>query len=298
MEKSSYPLKNPRPASTLILAREKSGELQVYLLRRSAQSGFMPGNYVFPGGTVGAEDCVPEFWVPNADMDLRQISRRLGGTLGAEEALGHAVAALRETFEEAGVFLSSEDGPLPEDFVRAAERRTANELPDGWFHDWILSKGWKLGLSRLRRWAHWITPEMTKQRYDTRFFLAFMPPDQECVPDSRETTDGIWIKPTRALEGNLLGEIPLSPPTLVTLHELASFGNIKDLDTETRNRPWGEARLPRAILLPQGPLVLLPWDPLYCETVEVDVPPLDQNTLWSEPFSRLFFSEGIWRPVR
>ena len=53
--------KIPRPASTVILARYRNGELQVYLLRRSSRSGFMPGNYVFPGGTVDPEDRVRGF---------------------------------------------------------------------------------------------------------------------------------------------------------------------------------------------------------------------------------------------
>lgn len=61
MDESST-LKTPRPASTVILARENEGELQIYLLKRSSQSNFMPGYYVFPGGTVGNEDKSPALW--------------------------------------------------------------------------------------------------------------------------------------------------------------------------------------------------------------------------------------------
>ena len=46
----------PLPAATVNLVRERAGDLQVYLLRRSAQSGFMGGFYVFPGGAVDPED--------------------------------------------------------------------------------------------------------------------------------------------------------------------------------------------------------------------------------------------------
>ena len=53
MTKSNY---NLRQASTVILAREDRGELQIYLLRRSGRSAFMPGNYVFPGGQVDPGD--------------------------------------------------------------------------------------------------------------------------------------------------------------------------------------------------------------------------------------------------
>ena len=43
---------NITEASTVILTRERAGKLQIYLLKRSSKSGFMAGNYVFPGGTL------------------------------------------------------------------------------------------------------------------------------------------------------------------------------------------------------------------------------------------------------
>ena len=69
--------KNPKSASTVILTREYSGELQVYLLRRSDKSSFMPGQYVFPGGTVESLDkeqkygfLILEPWDPMIDRDV------------------------------------------------------------------------------------------------------------------------------------------------------------------------------------------------------------------------------------
>lgn len=44
------------PAATLILARQKAEELQIYLLNRNPRSRFMAGNYVFPGGMVEPQD--------------------------------------------------------------------------------------------------------------------------------------------------------------------------------------------------------------------------------------------------
>jgi 8-oxo-dGTP pyrophosphatase MutT (NUDIX family) len=98
--------KEPMPASTLLLIRDKNGELQVYLLKRKGSSGFFPGNYVFPGGMVDSEDRDTDFWKARVDLEPEEIDRRLGGALGWEEALAFAVAAVRETFEEAGVLLA------------------------------------------------------------------------------------------------------------------------------------------------------------------------------------------------
>jgi recombination protein RecT len=48
--------KKPVPASTVILVLDAGEPFQVYLVRRSVRSSFMPGNYVFPGGKVDSGD--------------------------------------------------------------------------------------------------------------------------------------------------------------------------------------------------------------------------------------------------
>jgi 8-oxo-dGTP pyrophosphatase MutT (NUDIX family) len=53
--KSSQPA-TPSPSATLILARRRGPRVEGCLLRRNAASKFMPGTYVFPGGSLVAED--------------------------------------------------------------------------------------------------------------------------------------------------------------------------------------------------------------------------------------------------
>lgn len=289
----------PRPASTVILIRWQGGELQVYLLKRSTNSGFMPGNYVFPGGTVDAHDRAPGLWKKHVDMDLDEISRRLGGGLTGEEALDHGVAAIRETFEEAGVFLSGGNSQTVKELERVREQRMTGSLPSGWLQEWAAATGGTLSFSSLARWAHWITPKLRSRRYDTRFFLAFTPLDQKCTPDNRETTHGIWISPEQGLARNLRREIPLSPPALVTLHELLQYRDPEDLKREAETRSWGEVRMPRLIRLTDGALLILPWDPMYNQDVEMEKRGPDDGMVLppGEPFSRLWYHEGIWMPV-
>jgi len=289
----------PRTASTVVLVREKGSAFDVYLLKRSGQSGFFPGSYVFPGGTVASDDRDADLWLRQSDLDLPGVERRLGGTLPAMEALAYGVAAIRETFEEAGVLLASRAQEAQSGMQAILEMRKVEKLLKGWLREWAVSGGWHLLLSRLARWTHWITPEAFTPRFDTRFFLAFVPADQECSPDDQETIHGIWVTPEQGLAANLRGEIPLSPPTLVTLQELVRYKALKELQEEARTRGWGESRVPRLIRVEKGAVILEPWDPMIHEKdVEFDRAALRKLVLpVGEPFSRLWLYEGIWRPV-
>ncbi len=289
-----------RPASTVVLVRAQVTGFQVYLLKRSGQSGFFPGSYVFPGGTVASEDRDADLWLRHSDLDLPGVEKRLGGTLAAPEMLAYGVAAIRETFEEGGVLLASRAQEIDLGMQAICETRKVKRLSKGWFREWVVSGQWHLQLSRLTPWTHWITPEMFKPRFNTRFFLVFVPLDQECSPDKEETTHGIWVTPEQGLEANLRGEIPLSPPTLVTLHELLQHNTLKELQDEVSRRGWGDPRLPRVIAVEKGVMILEPWDPMIQEKeVTFDLATLKKLVLpVGEPFSRLWLYEGIWRPVR
>jgi hypothetical protein len=175
----------------------------------------------------------------------------------------------------------------------------AGALQKGWLRQWMTEEGWTMGFSNLSRWAHWITPKIRSHRFDTRFYVAFMPRGQECFPDRREMTHGVWITPQKGLEANLRGEIPLSPPTLVTLQQLLSYSDSRRLEKELKNRPWGEPFQPHLLRLPKGVLYLLPWDRLYDREGEIDTSGLGMETIpVGEPFSRLWYHKGILRPVR
>ena len=295
----SKTVSKPRPASTVILISQHGGELQVYLLRRSQKSRFFPGAYVFPGGEVDPEDRDVNLWISHADLGLEEISRRIGGGMSEQEAVAHGVTAVRETFEEAGVLLCHRSDPGGRSLEELLARRMERGLPKGWLKDLAVSKGWTLEFSRLARWAHWITPEAMPRRYETRFLVAFMPQGQECRPDLTETTDGIWMSPEKGLAGNLKGETPLSPPTLITLHQLLDYDDLDDLRIEVKTRFWGDALLPRMIKSSHGAIILEPWDPMYSEDVEIDERKLESALLPpGEPFSRVWYHEGIWKPVR
>jgi 8-oxo-dGTP pyrophosphatase MutT (NUDIX family) len=299
MKQGARRAKPPRPASTVVLVRRGASGLEVYLLKRSPKSGFFPGNYVFPGGAVDPQDQVSDLWRNHLDLDWETVLQRFNSTLTAREAIGYGVAAIRETFEEAGIFLGHKAETTERDLERLCERRFTERLPKGWLAEWVTSRGWVLSLGKLNRWSHWMTPEAMPQRFDTRFFVALMPDGQACRPDQRETTQGIWLSPEEGLVRNMRGEIPLSPPTLVTLHELLPYSDVLDLEKDVERRPWGEARLPRLLGLKQGALIVEPWDPMIHEEIQMDVEALPSALLpVGEAFSRLWLHEGVWRPVQ
>jgi 8-oxo-dGTP pyrophosphatase MutT (NUDIX family) len=244
------------------------------------------------------EDWDLSWWEAHLDLDPREISERLGGGLSEEEALAYAVAAVRETFEEAGVLLAHvREKPSSDHEISFEVHRNAHGK-EGWFRRLVVDEGLTLAISRLARWANWITPIIRPRRFDTRFYLTSMPDGQECRPDAAETVHGIWISPEEALHQNLRGRIPLSPPTLVTLHELLPFKNQVDLDAEAAKRGWGDAQLIKVHLSPRGTVMILPWDPCYDQDTGIDVESLQDLILpVGEPFSRVWCRDGLWIPV-
>jgi len=292
----------PIPAATVILIRDQGGQVQVYLLKRSSHSRFMPGNYVFPGGTVSHEDTDADFWNDYVDMDRGQVASRFapdGGGLGVEDAMAYGIAAIRETFEEASILLGRRTIAIAKGMGSLRHERGCEALSGTWLRELVLPGGWILTLSALACWSHWITPRARSRRYDTRFFVARIPDGQECRPDHRETTHGIWVGPEEALWRNQRGTLPLSPPALTTLHELLSYPSVKALEKETSARPWGAPRVPRLIPIAEGGLLLLPWDPDYrSQTIKVAVEGLERNRApVGRAFSRLWYHKGIWLPL-
>lgn len=287
------------PSATVLLVRPMENRFQVYLTRRSRRSGFMGGLYVFPGGVVDPKDRDPAFWKHHVDLTAEQIDRRLGGGLPTDEAMAFGIAAIRETAEESGVLLASANGGshgTAAGFVRpSAEDRRGG----AWLADEAGKNGWTLGLSSLLRWTRWITPMGMKKRFDTLFFLSPMPEGQTCRPDAYETVEGLWATPKAGLEGNLTGEIPLSPPTVVTLHQLLAFETLADLLAEARRRPWGEAIRPRMVKLDDGAVIVEPWDPMYgAERIRIEPETLDAAiAAVGAPFSRIWIHRGRCLPI-
>ena len=297
----------PKLASTVILAREKDpAGFEVFLLRRHQKSIFMAGNYVYPGGTVDRADDSEEL---NAHCKESSGEGMGGLRCAGVDLLSHRVAAIRELFEEAGVLLAyKQDGALFRPSNDAERRKFSayrDKLNAGEITLLNLAKQENLFLApdQLQYYAHWITPEANfVVRFDTRFFIARHPSGQEASPDLKETTDGIWIAPRPALDANIQGSVPLSPPTLKTLEDLARFAALKLLLESLQDAEKKPTVLPVAATVAGEGVLIYPWDPEY-EAYKRGV--IDQSapgpyhgspSTPSDNTTRLVFRGGRWLP--
>jgi 8-oxo-dGTP pyrophosphatase MutT (NUDIX family) len=270
----------PRPAATVLLLREGRGGVEVLVIRRHEKLAFMGGMWVFPGGSVCAADASDAALarIPSASQrGCARLGTLNGEFIDARECLALAVAACRETFEETGVLLASDasgqhcDNDLT---ARLQERRRAVAAQPELFAELLHTVDLYLRVERLVYWAHWITPSVVPRRFDTRFFLAPVPSDQQAVIDSTETVDHAWMSAAALVAAAQAGNMPVSHPTLYNLMELdASLqerGSLQALlDAEAQRSVV--TILPKMIHEEHTAMVL-PWDPFYRNFVGESVP--------------------------
>jgi 8-oxo-dGTP pyrophosphatase MutT (NUDIX family) len=141
---------------------------------------------------------------------------------------------VRELFEEAGIhfFVGAEGSPISDGtglVQRLLPKRSALQTGQLTLPDLLNSGLLRCDLSALTYFSHRITPDHYKIRFDTRFFLAALPAQQEPLYSSEEVTESLWITPQAALERFPSGNFPMMPPTLAVLRMLAEHGSWRAL---------------------------------------------------------------------
>jgi 8-oxo-dGTP pyrophosphatase MutT (NUDIX family) len=89
--------------------------------------------------------------------------------------------------------------------------------------------GVRLDRTALLPWARWVTPVGEVRRYDTLFFVAPCPADQEPLPRGGEMDQVAWLRPAEALARFERRELQLLPPTSVTLREIGALESVADV---------------------------------------------------------------------
>lgn len=209
------------PAATLILLRDSAEGPQVLLQQRNPDAVFVGGAWVFPGGRVDGPDQSDQ-WQQQVDMDEARANRLLGLDEGG---LGFWIAALRETLEEAGLLLASQQGkPVDQALARAAQQQL--QADGSSFLAFCQAHRISLQTGKLRYLSRWITPEGLPRRFDTRFFLAEAPADQTPSQDAHEVVDTRWITPTQALHQVRHEGWLMVLPTIATLQQLSGYDSV------------------------------------------------------------------------
>jgi 8-oxo-dGTP pyrophosphatase MutT (NUDIX family) len=183
----------PLPAASAILLRDDPFE--VLMLRRHEKSSFVPNAWVFPGGIAEKSDA------ELGDGSFVDTMR---------------VTAVRETFEETGVWLGA---PLAE-----AERKR-RELLDQRVAFRDLAREAPIDLAQLVWTSRWITPAGIPKRFDTYFFLAIVGRDAVATAEQNEIVDVTWIHPSDALARHAAREMQMVFPTLRNLEALTGFAS-------------------------------------------------------------------------
>lgn len=193
------------PAASVILLRDSP--LEVLMIRRHAKSTFIPDAWVFPGGVV-----------ESSDHDL-----------GDKTELGTMrVAAVRELFEESGIWLGAElaDADAKRKTLLAGETTFATLLRDA-----------PIDFTKLIWTSRWITPIGVPKRFDTYFFLAVIGRDSIASAENVEAVEVTWISPSEAIE-----KLQIVFPTLKNLEAIAGFRTAEELLASRRGKEIATTR--------------------------------------------------------
>ena len=270
----TQPVLIPRPAATLILARDMDSAIEVLLIRRTHMAEFVGGAHVFPGGGVDAADGAAKMEAHCEGLDDAEASRMLGLE---RDGLAYWTAAVRECFEEAGLLLALDergeyaDTNHPQRTQVFAQMRESLRSGALTLAELCREQRLRLAAGRMVYYSHWITPPGRPRRYDTRFFIAAAPPAQTPSHDNSETVGHLWIRPADALERHRRGEMHMVFPTIKTLESMARFARTEDLMEYARSARKVPVMAPRPATGRDGRKTLLvPSDYAYAEVGRLD----------------------------
>jgi len=258
----------PSPAATLVLLRDRpTGGLETLLIERHRKSKFAAGDYVFAGGKVEADDVPPDAERFCTGLTAARAAARLGG-LEPRAALGYWIGAIREAFEEVGMLLAYDAAGSPVRIDAAhhasfARYRAACQASNAAFFDMLRAERLTLATDQLAYFAHWITPEEQPIRFDTRFFVALMPPEQAPVVDGHEIVDLKWLTPAAAIAASKRKEIGLRTPTIKNLELVAGGGAPASRVVEALGKREVPTIRPRVLQVDGKPVPVLPGDPRW-----------------------------------
>jgi len=252
-----------RDASTVMLLRDGLEGLEVVMLRRNLRSAFVGGAYVFPGGGVDPDDGGTDVAGLCVGRDDRTASAAVGVDTGG---LAFWVAAVRETFEEAGLLLAVDDDDAfidlhrPDIADRFSEHRRAVDDGQRRLADVVEEEGLRLAVDRIHYFSRWVTPLGAPRRYDTRFFVAVAPPAQTALADQREVVEHLWVRPADALRRSRQGDFEMIFPTVRSLEALERFGSAGEVVSHAAAIGQVDAVLPTMVEDQGGIRIVLPGD--------------------------------------
>lgn len=209
------------PAATVMMLRDTPKGPEVFMVVRHHEIDFASGALVFPGGKADSDDF---------DMRLRDHCGEADAFDDKELAL--RIASIRESFEECGILLAREKGSR--DFVSADRLKELDSWRDRFNNRdatmlaFAEAENLEFAVDALGFFAHWITPEMMKKRFDTYFYMARAPQDHIAAHDGSESVDSVWITAKQALAEAEAKKRTVIFPTRMNIEKFAKHESVDD----------------------------------------------------------------------
>lgn len=247
----------PEAAASVLMVRDGEVALEIFMVRRNERSNVLGGAWVFPGGKVDLADADAALHRQHLDLPTPMLRHRLGETDLTDAAAGALyVAAAREVFEECGVLFAQE----------GAAAVAAQAPREGDFGALLHAHTLRLSADTLRPWSRWVTPPngmfIRNRRFDTRFFIAALPPGQQARHDACEAVDGRWFTARAALTQYWEGQLMLAPPQLMSLCHVGTYADTATLLAAAAARPPYCVR-PEVLEIEGGRALAYPGDPQH-----------------------------------
>ena len=170
------------PAATVLIVRDTQAGLEVFMVVRHHQIDFASGALVFPGGKI--------------DVDFDQgLRAHCAGAEGSPTMNWLSRGLYPQAYEECGILLAREKGG--DGFVSAARLQEMSGWRDRFNNRdatmcaFAEAENLEFAVDALGHFAHWVTPDMMKKRFDTYFYLARAPEDHIGVHDGSESVDSV-----------------------------------------------------------------------------------------------------------
>ena len=227
---------SPVPAATVLLVRDNNNKIEVFMLKRASRTNF-GGAWVFPGGKLDTNDRLKNIVDMCSGLDDIEASKKLNMNVGG---IHYWIACIRECFEESGILLAYRNNGEIVNNVSGRETKIIEQYRkkllngENVFLHMMQELGMKLATDQLAYISHWITPEIEKKRYNTRFFIA-KSPAQKADHDGFEGVDSKWVNPEKALLEMRKGKFPIIMPTIKSLELVAAYQSTDELLKLNRN---------------------------------------------------------------
>ena len=252
-----------RPAATVMLIDDRP-DLQVFMMERHANTVFAGGMWVFPGGAVDHRDDASYF----SGIATYRTDSEASALMALENGgLAYYMAAIRETFEEAGVLLAlhqEDESPLNiagasiARFQHYRDQLNAGEIE---LKTILEQESLLADIGQMHYIARWITPLGSPRRFDARFFIARIPSRQIPVHDDGELVNSVWMTPNEIIEKAAADEMVLMSPTLRMVKSLAEFDSADQVIESASSNPKDH----RARVHKDSGIIVMPGEPGYTD---------------------------------